>query len=165
MDLADGPTDGMHKAASKRRKRSAQDDDAPAASDGPADLVRKLLQRREALRLYSTVAPEEQPPETSVWGLCEEYDSDHFDAMDEDFNRNSAYTRAFAAVPATKTKWLEVGCGASATLTKLVLAHGPADADWRAKRAVLVVPQLRALASRDCLSALLAARRTRDKRL
>ena len=126
-------------APASKRKRAARDEE-PVVSDGPVDLVRKLLQHREALRLYSTVAPEEQPPETSVWGLCEESDEDHFDAMDEDFNRNSAYTRAFAAVPATKTKWVEVGCGASATLTKLVLAHGPADAHRRVKSADLIVP-------------------------
>ena len=129
-------------ASKEKRRRTAREDEEPAASDGPVDLVRKLLQHREAMRLYSTVAPEEQPPETSVWGLCEEYDEDHFDAMDEDFNRNSAYTRAFAAVPSTKTKWVEVGCGASATLTKLVLAHGPADAHRRVKSADLVVPYL-----------------------
>ena len=116
----------MQASASKSRKRAAREDGEPAVSDAQ-ELVRKLLEHREALRLYSTVAPEVQPPETSVWGLCEEYDEDHFDAMDEDFNRNAAYTRAFAAVPARMTKWLEVGCGASATLTKLALAHGPAD--------------------------------------
>ena len=47
-----------------------------------------MLRRRETLRLCTTVAPAEQPPETDVWGLCEEYDEDMFESMDDDFNRN-----------------------------------------------------------------------------
>ena len=46
--------------------------------------------------------------------------------MDDDVYRNAAYARAFAAVPKRLTKWLEIGCGAAATLTKLALHNGPA---------------------------------------
>jgi hypothetical protein len=92
----------------------------------PAKLVSKLLRLRERKGLDSFVAPEEQPEQTDVWGLCSEYVATDFDAMDDDVNRNAAYTRAFAAVPHGQTDWLEIGCGASATLTRLAVRHGPA---------------------------------------
>ena len=95
-------------------------------ADTPAALVSKLLHHRKLRHLPCTVATATQPAEPiSVWGLCTAYDETHFDAMDEDFNRNAAYARAFAAVPGGLLRWLEIGCGASATLTKLALKHGP----------------------------------------
>ena len=94
----------------------------------PDKFVRSVLRRRKKLALNSTVAPEKQPEVTDVWGLCEEYDEGMFEEMDDDFNRNAAYARAFAAVPADQTRWLEIGCGADATLTKIALANGPAGA-------------------------------------
>ena len=92
---------------------------------GPNRFVRSLLRRRRSLKLCSTVAPEKQPAQTDVWGLCEEYDEDMFHEMDTDVHRNAAYARAFAAVPVNQTRWLEIGCGAAATLTRLALTHGP----------------------------------------
>ena len=92
---------------------------------GPASFIRSLLRRRETLTLCSTVAAEKQPAETDVWGLCQEYEEEMFDSMDDDINRNAAYARAFAAVPTSQLRWLEIGCGAAATLTKIALANGP----------------------------------------
>lgn len=91
----------------------------------PASFIRSLLRRRETLSLPSTVAAEKQPAETDVWGLCQEYEEEMFDSMDDDINRNAAYARAFAAVPSTQLRWLEIGCGAAATLTRIALANGP----------------------------------------
>ena len=93
--------------------------------DDPAEHVRKLVRHREAQCLSIVVAPDEQPPSSDVWEMCQQYVEDDFDSMDDDFNRNAAYVRAFAAVPSALTRWLEIGCGASATLTKLALHHGP----------------------------------------
>lgn len=93
----------------------------------PAELLRHLLSHREKHRLNVLVAPEEQPEPTDVWGLCKDYEEEDFDAMDDDVSRNAAYVRAFQAVPSSQSRWLEIGCGASATLTKLALHHGPAS--------------------------------------
>ena len=98
---------------SRKRKR---------ALVGPADLVAELVSRRARLPVDCLVAPEEQPAAADVWELCQGYCDDEFEEMDDDFNRNAAYVRAFEAVPTNQTRWLEIGCGAAATLTKLASA-------------------------------------------
>ena len=125
--------DGSGTGATKRQKRNLVDGALPDTGYyalqrrlvSPASFVRSLLRRRESLSLCSTVAAEKQPALTDVWGLCEEYDEDMFDSMDDDINRNAAYARAFAAVPTSQPRWLEIGCGAAATLTRIALTHGP----------------------------------------
>ena len=98
------------------------------STDDPTAQVRDLQRHREASSLSIVIAPEDQPPASDVWAMCDEgYADDDFDSMDDDFNRNAAYVRAFAAVPVGLTRWVEIGCGASATLTQLALHHGPAE--------------------------------------
>ena len=87
---------------------------------GPGPFIRSVLRRRESLQLCSTVAPEKQQGQIDVWGLCEEYEEDMFDSMDTDVNRNAAYARAFAAVPAAQVRWLE---GSRAVRSEPPLLH------------------------------------------
>ena len=114
----------MHVAVDGGAKKRSR----PPVDATPATLVSRLVRRREHLRLDTIVAPTDQPAEPDVWGLCDEYEPTDFEAMDDDHNRNAAYARAFAAVAPRRTRWLEIGCGASATLTLLALRHGPRHA-------------------------------------
>jgi hypothetical protein len=74
--------------------------------------------------------------EVDVFRLCEAYDEEGYGLMEEDATRNEAYQRAIqgrdgvcplnlTAVPAAKKNWLEIGCGGSAFLSRLVLDHHP----------------------------------------
>jgi len=88
-------------------------------------LVAKLLEWRDRRGLITHCALPEQKERPDVWTLCEDYGDDDYDAMDEDEDRNAAYSRAFAAVSPTHKRWLEIGCGASAMLTRLALDAAP----------------------------------------
>lgn len=121
---------GVSAAKQKFEDESLPDDDYYILQQRlvpPAAWVRSMLRRRQSLSICSTVAPEKQPALTDVWRLCEEYDEDLFESMDTDVYRNAAYARAFAAVASSQTRWVEIGCGAAATLTKIALMHGPAN--------------------------------------
>jgi hypothetical protein len=95
-------------------------------------LVIELLNRRHSLALPSHSAPlalqpasESSQPPLNVWTLCNDYGEQDYASMDDDVHRNAAYMRAFAAVSPRHTRWLEIGCGASATLTRLALSSAP----------------------------------------
>ena len=118
----------------RKRKRCrisvVETDEQPSA---PRRLVAALLEHRRSLALPSHSAPLALQPSAAssasqpidVWTLCDDYGEEDYDSMDNDVHRNAAYTRAFTAVSPRRTRWLEIGCGASATLTRLALANAP----------------------------------------
>jgi len=79
----------------------------------PRQLVTALLRWRTRRGLESHVALVEQKDQLNVWTLCNDYGDADYDAMDDDANRNAAFSRAFeeAALGGRKA-WLEIGCGA-----------------------------------------------------
>ena len=97
----------------------------PRLRSTPRRLVAGLLRWRARRGLESICALAVQKDRLNVWTLCNDYCDDDYDAMDDDANRNAAYQRAFdAAAQSGCTEFLEIGCGASATLTRLALRAG-----------------------------------------
>eukprot|EP00961_Rhodomonas_salina_P055208 741719-Rhodomonas_salina.1 len=56
------PQSKLQQAQTLSKKKGARE------GEGPAGLVRRVLRSRERLGMDSFVAPEEQPPQTDVWG-------------------------------------------------------------------------------------------------
>lgn len=148
----------------KKRKRcrisvveTDDTDEINQPPSAPRRLVTQLLDRRRSLSLPSHSAPLAQSESLDVWTLCDDYGEQDYESMDDDVHRNAAYTRAFAAVSPRRDRWLEIGCGASATLTRLALASAPSGTTIAAFE---VNPQSAAAATAQLRRAGLAARAT-----
>jgi hypothetical protein len=81
-------------------------------------LVSEVVRHRERRGMVSHFALREQSTSLNVWTLCDDYGEEDYEAMDDDVHRNAAYTRAFASISPCATRWLEIGCGASATCAR-----------------------------------------------
>jgi hypothetical protein len=130
MDVLEQPP-SSRRGRKRRRQRCritvVELDDEPAQASSL--LARRVLRHRERRGLPSTTAPPPKAQEEqglNVWTLCDDYGGEDYGAMDDDVHRNAAYSRAFEAVGPHQNRWLEIGCGASATLTRLALRSAPA---------------------------------------
>ena len=93
-------------------------------------LARKIIKWRSQYRLHTVIVKQNSTlPPADPYTLCEAYDEEGYAAMDDDINRNNAFLRAIDKLSAFshhQSRWLEIGCGASATLTTLCLSRHPA---------------------------------------
>ena len=85
-------------------------------------LLARLLEWRNRRGLATLCA---LPEQRDAWALRDDNGNNDYDAMGEDAHQNAAYTRAFAAVSPSHKRWLEIGCGSSAVLTRLALDAAP----------------------------------------